>query len=410
MKRKLNKQLFNKVFILYIIIQPMIDIFTAFFLLKLDTTITPGFVIRNVVFGLLILYMFFEEKIHVKYLILVATYYLFHFLTNYFSKEVFEVFQEITYFSKLIFLFVSYFMLRHLLQNANESDLRDKIIQGMWIAMSLISIIIIVAALTNTGINAYESEKLGQTGWFFSGNQVSASMAILFPISLLYTIQKGKIAYYILIICNMIAMFMSGTKTSFIGMALGLAAAIFILLIHVVRLKERAMGNNLIIITLLALCVIIYTPYSPMVTNMKIHESWQSQVEIDPLLNGREIKSEVVKQNYLEGSTIRKLLGVGYGGDYDKDSIIIIERDFHEIYYYYGIVGFLILLYYPIVVYLKIIVSYMRGLMKPQISSTMLLVSITSAYGCAFIAGHVLFSPAVSIFLVCSMCLAQEAT
>lgn len=409
MIRYLNKENYNKLFILYIVCQPIIDIFTSYFLLGLNTNITPGLIVRNIALGLFIMYIFFYEKVHVKYFLLVALYYSIHFIINYYEKESFAIFQEVVYFSKYIFFLLAYFTLRHLLKKDDSKSFKNKILDAMWIAMSIISISIILAALSNTGIKAYASEKLGQTGWFFSGNQVSASLAILFPLSLLYCLKQKKLGYYIVIVLNIIAMFMVGTKAAYLGIVLGLAGALFSLIIEIFKNKDKSLYKSFFLVLIISLAVAIYTPYSYMYQNMVIHQSWQEEVDIDPIFNGREIKSMSIQDDYLNENLLRKMVGLGYGGNYEaKEDIVIIERDFHEILLYYGIVGFMILLYYPIVTFLKIGISYLKRITKVKMEDTMLLISITAAFGCAFIAGHVLFSPAVSIYLLCSMCLIQE--
>ncbi len=409
MIRHLDKENYNKLFVLYIMLQPIIDIFTSYFLLGLETSITPGLILRNIALGLFVLYILFYEKVHVTYFIIVAVYYAVHFVVNYYAKDVFAIFQEVAYFSKYVFFLVGYFALKHLLQNAKDKTFKDKIIQAMWIAMSIISISILFAALTGTGIEAYASEKLGQTGWFFSGNQVGASMAILFPVAFLYTLKQNKLRYYIFILCNMIAMFIVGTKAAYLGIVLGLGGALFSLMVELFKNKNKNLNKSFIVVLILIVAVGVYTPHSYMYQNIIIHQSWQNEVDIDPILNGRELKSGSIQEDYLNQDFLRQLIGVGYGGNYEsKESIVIIERDFHEIFLYYGIIGFMILLYYPIVTYLKILLSYLKQIMKPKMDDTMLLISITAAFGCAFIAGHVFFSPAVSIYLLCSMCLIQE--
>ena len=387
--------------LIYILIQPIIDISISYFLLKLHISITPGLLIRNMALIIAILYVIFIEKKHSLFLLLAGIYYAIHFITNYFYKDLFNIYQETSYFSKYIFFIVVLFTINHNLRLADSSIMKEKLVKCLWIVMNIMSICIIMATITHTGISSYGSEKIGQIGWFFSGTKISASMAILFPLSLLYSIQNysnSKMLYLVLILCNIISMFITGTKTSYMGLLLGLFAALAV----VSFVKDNKLKPLIIVILALVIGVGVYTPFSPVYRNIKIHQSWQEDTKPDLIFNGREIKVDKVQEDYLSSNIFRKMVGVGYGGDYtDVDYIIPVERDFHELFFYYGIVGFLLLLYYPIKITLSIVSSQWQNRKKAKLEDTMLMTSLFAGFGSSFIAGHVLFAPSVSIYFAC---------
>ncbi|MFZ7119654.1 MAG: O-antigen ligase family protein [Eubacteriaceae bacterium] len=410
MEIKANNYYF-KMFLIYLLSQPVIDIFTAYFILVLKLSITPGLILRNIGMLLFIVYILFKEKKHITYLFTLAVFYFIHFIVNYFTKDFFSYYHEISYFSKYIYFITVLIVATNLIQNINYNEIKVRIIRVLWIVSCIISICIIFAWFTNTGIQSYGSEKIGQIGWFFSGTKISAIMAILFPIALLYSIKKiDKSAInWIIIILNIIAMFITGTKTAYMGIILGLIGGIFICILRYFYHNEKSIKKIILILLVLTLGVILYTPCSPVYTNILIHQSWEDGQTPDLIFNGREIKVNSAQEDIINADILRKFLGVGFAGNYkDVFSIIAIERDFHEIFIYYGIVGFIIMLYYPSCFIYKILRYRIMNIKKLNIDNTMLLASLFSALGCSFIAGHVLFAPSVSIYLVCVMILLNK--
>lgn len=406
MKNKLQYFDYYKLLLLYIVIQPIIDIFTAFFLLQLNISITPGLIIRNGALLAALLYVFIIEKKHRIYFVLIAFFYGVHLLFNTYYKEVLDYYEEISYFSKYVFFIAFLIACKHIMSSIKHSLGNQKLYKALWISLNIISICIIFAALTGTGIQSYGSEKIGQTGWFFSGTKISAAMAILFPVALLYTVQNPKylLGKLILIVSNIAAMFITGTKTSYMGIILGLLAGVVILALRSIVLKEAQWKKILMIFTALLVGAVLYTPYSPVYNNIRIHQSWNSESKPDIIFNGREIKADDANEDFKKGAVVRKFIGVGYGGDYeDKNKVIPIERDFHELFYYYGVVGLILLLYYPGIMIIKSVVKYLMNFKSIPIEETMLMTSLVAGLGCGFIAGHVLFAPSVSVFLTCTM-------
>src|SRR5699024_6042786 len=111
------------------------------------------------------------------------------------------------------------------------------------------------------GIESYGSEKLGQTGWFFSGTKISAAMAILFPVSLLYAIKTRGVFTYISIIINIVAMFITGTKTSYAGIIIGLLAAVFTTFIKTFIEKKEQYKRGFTYFVVLLLITVAYIPF-----------------------------------------------------------------------------------------------------------------------------------------------------
>ena len=123
---------------------------------------------------------------------------------------------------------------------------------------------------------------------------------------------------------------------------------------------------------------------------------------INWLLSNRLSNIERVIEKYADSSLSEKLLGIGYIFKVDENWVSdTVEMDFVAIFIKQGIIGFGIYLM-PIVIFAVICIV---ELLKKLKSFANLDVVIVYAYGvliglaCAFVAGHVLVAPAVSIYI-----------
>jgi hypothetical protein len=91
---------------------------------------------------------------------------------------------------------------------------------------------------------------------------------------------------------------------------------------------------------------------------------------------------------------------MGYAGNYTV-KIKLIEMDFHDIFFAFGIIGsliyFLPFLYFGIKLLLSIITNFKKIL---TVKYMLLASTIVLSLGIAFMSGHVLTAPSVSIFFV----------
>ncbi|MFD0769520.1 O-antigen ligase family protein, partial [Bacillus sp. CGMCC 1.60114] len=103
-------------------------------------------------------------------------------------------------------------------------------------------------------------------------------------------------------------------------------------------------------------------------------------------------------KSFKEAPISQKLFGMGYGGNY-KENPKLTERDFHDWFYTFGIIGFIFMIlpfvYYSFKTLFLIIKNFKQVLtIKYALIATGILLSL----GIAFISGHVLTAPAVSIY------------
>ena len=102
---------------------------------------------------------------------------------------------------------------------------------------------------------------------------------------------------------------------------------------------------------------------------------------------------------YLGSNIIQKLFGIGY---FLNGKIIkLVEMDYLDIFLHQGIIGFIIILFTYFKTIFYIFKSYFKKFKSNflNIKKSSMIISIIISILCAFLTGHVLATPAVSIFI-----------
>ncbi|MDF4766333.1 O-antigen ligase family protein, partial [Vibrio parahaemolyticus] len=121
------------------------------------------------------------------------------------------------------------------------------------------------------------------------------------------------------------------------------------------------------------------------------------------IFSGRQLFEQMYKDFYKEAPMSQKLLGMGYAGNYKADPKLI-ERDFHDWFYSFGIIGFILLVVPFLYFGIKFIVCVFTKFRQIfTVKYAMVIASILLGLGISFIAGHILMAPGVSFYLVVIM-------
>src|SRR5699024_6034369 len=118
----------------------------------------------------------------------------------------------------------------------------------------------------------------------------------------------------------------------------------------------------------------------------------QNSTLMTKLLSSRDVYLQVIKDDFKKAKRIRKAFGIGYAGDYSTDPKLI-EMDFFDMFFSYGMIGTLFLLI-PLLYLFKKIIAY-----PIYIEKVILLFTLCLCFGIAFLAGHVIFAPSVMTYL-----------
>lgn len=313
-----------------------------------------------------------------------------------------------------------------------------KIITYFLYATLILSVSIIAAMATGTDFPSYPNSKIGSRGWFFAGNDLSSIFAIMFPIVVLYSVHKttsfSKVYYWIPTVLAMYASIMIGTKVGYGAIVITLGITLFFLFIeYMMHRKKEGKGFTYLVNTIVAAVVLggllVLTPQTPIAKNMSIHlqiyEYKKSVQDEKDRKEGKVVKEEehkqgeltdsemksliysdrdkflkVYKQYYKEAPLSQKLFGMGYAGNYTT-KMKLVEMDFHDLFFAFGIVGFLMyllpLLYFGIKIFIRLITNFKKLF---SVKHMLLASTLVLSLGIGFMSGHVLTAPAVSIFFV----------
>ena len=107
--------------------------------------------------------------------------------------------------------------------------------------------------------------------------------------------------------------------------------------------------------------------------------------------NGRTVKLAEQFAEYRSGGVLTWLFGMGRGSQQ-----VIIEMDLFEVLFYYGVFGFVAMLW----IYVKLAIDYFRKVFKKfDVTAFATLIGLGLTIGYLIIAGHVLFSVTSGFYL-----------
>ena len=447
----MNMKFFLIIMSTFIILQPVLDILTTATSNSTGSSITVGIIARMSYMLLMIGWITYLAaksilaKRYFFYLVGLAGLLLINFIINYNIKVPYLLLEEVVFYSKVIYFHVIFFGFLLIIREMKRrgTDLQQILIKYFVINAILISIIFIVAQITGTSIQSYTWNKVGSSGWFFAGNEIGAIMAIILPITALFAVLRttkwSDIIYWVPFVALSYSMLSLGTKVGYGGIVIVLATVIITSLILLIGKKEdikkKRIKLSFVNAFLLTILLVAATPFTPVFQNMFAHlnilgistdqflssdsskknhsnESDSNQEE-QPNITGKQVENlifssreqyvELYQQQFADANVTQKLFGMGYAGNYgttDELVLKMIEMDFHDIFYSFGIIGF-IYIFAPILFYSGVhVVRLMKGF-KNNFNYYYILTGIAFliSLGIAYTAGHVLTSPGVSIYI-----------
>ncbi|PFM96095.1 O-antigen ligase family protein [Bacillus cereus] len=443
-KLKQTANYFPHFLLLFIVFQPILDLLTSFSIYILHMSATVGIVVRFAFMLLALGYLLLHHKQqgakkYILYLCLFGIVLAIGLVNNLMVKSPVSFGEEVKFILKSVYPIVLLFGYIIALKELKNNEFAfHKIITYFLYATLILSISIIVAMATGTDFPSYPNSKIGSRGWFFAGNDLSSIFAIMFPIVVLYSVHKttsfSKAYYWIPTVLAMYASIMIGTKVGYGAIVITLGIALFFLFIeYMMHRKKEGKGFTYLVNTVVAAVVLggllVLTPQTPIAKNMSIHlqiyEYKKSVQEEKDRKEGKEVKEEehkqgeltdsemksliysdrdkflkVYKQYYKEAPLSQKLFGMGYAGNYTT-KMKLVEMDFHDLFFAFGIVGFLMyllpLLYFGIKIFIRLITNFKKLF---SVKHMLLASTLVLSLGIGFMSGHVLTAPAVSIFFV----------
>ncbi|HFU4563552.1 TPA: O-antigen ligase family protein [Bacillus cereus] len=468
---------FEHFLLFFIILQPVLDLLTSLSITLLKSNATVGILVRFLIMAVGGIYILIQakEKENRKfliYLILLAGVLGIGFINNKLVKNPIVLGEEVKFVAKALYIYImlgSYILaLKSLKKTVNISD---KVRNSIVYSTLIINAIMVISISTSTDFGSYEWMKVGSRGWFYAGNELGSILAIIFPIVVLYSIQKTKswkhILYWVPSLLMIYSLIQVGTKVGMGSIGATLAAAIGIIVLQLLfdrkNPNKKSLALNAVIAMVLLAGVVGTFKQTPLAQNMGIHNNYLSEQNVaqqgqkekeikeklkkeqelkakeenhhkvekpeekakieeevkkelekeqkkenqeNLIFSGRQVYEERHKQFFKEAPMSQKLLGMGYAGNFKyneqkQPDPKLIEMDFHDWFYDFGIIGF-VLLMIPFIYYgLRILLAFATRFKDIfNIKYGMISASLLLALGIAYIAGHILTAPGVGIYFV----------
>lgn len=372
----------------FLIISPFLDLFTSIGIKYNIDQLTIGIIIRGLFMLLMIYYSIFLKDNKKQTIIFLSV--IFTYIALFLTKTIL-INGNITYETTVIFK-TFYFIILSITFINLEKPIDTKYYIACFTTYLLL---VFIPNILNIGFNSYEIAKVGQVGWFNSANEISTILSILTPILIVYLMtKKNKILSVLYLIIILITFFSIGTKVPILSLAIICAFYLLYSLYKLIRKKDtKKIAFILSGLLIVIISMRIFLPKTSFYKNIKIHLEY---LEVDSIINiftdvelidhfllGSRLK--LLSQNiktYKESSTIEILLGIG--AEHRQS-----EMDFFDIFINYGIIGFALIATILIILIIR---------QKPKYTTNTKL-SLLLAITIAFLSGHVLVSPAVSIFI-----------
>lgn len=411
------KKMYDKSIVIAIyILLPIVEVITTVMKTYTNCAITLGMIYKTLFMLYCIFYILFVNKNNKKFNYTLIGIYIIYILISYFVTTSTLSFESIANKLVIISRFICFPIIVLFLYNyLSENHIS---IRAIGICDVIFGLIMIISCITNTAFASYSSGlSKGMSGWFNSGNEISALFCIFLPVMIYLMIKYKKPIYILGFIFTSISLCLIGTKTGLIGLIISSIIFITYSIICYLNKNSKTIYEKMVIIStiyivLVSLVIPITPAYKYIAEKFEINNTQNSQennvILSSFIYNGREEDLKEQLEIYMNAPIREKLFGIS-----DDEKLLtssgefnVIERDYYDIIFIHGIIG-CALFFAPMIVILLDRFKYL----KCNLKSVMLFSSILLGLGISYIAGHVLLSPTVAIyfsFIFVSICLAED--
>ncbi len=374
----------KKIIYYLFLILPFIDLITSFTERINGNIVSIGTIFKGILILFSGIYILFITKSKYKkksiiYYLLLSIFSIIHILIGNNSYV-----SSVTQLIKFMFLPIIFIFLLNYNDDYKISYIEMKKILKYNVFFILTTILI--AKLTNTGFNSYsDTVTTGVVGWYYSANEISGIITILFPLFLEDILKNNKYSF-ILVMYVIFMMMMLGTKTPLLGVLISLIA----LFIHIL-LKDKNKKNIFKIVFFISYTVILFFN-SSYLSNLN---SGRYISTTNAVFSSRDIYLNNTTREYINHNLEEKLFGLGSTNNKVLEKYV--EMDFYDLLYRYGIIGFIIFMIPFFKIVLKMMEYALSHLNNYNYDKMILILITMLSLLIAFFAGHILSAPAVSI-------------
>ena len=409
----MKKITIEKIIQLFLLSNPILDMLTAISSEVFHFDITIGIIVRVLFLVFSCFYLIFLYHGASRKKVLFALGILFLYLACFFgltiaSKGTSALFIEAQNTIKAFYfpiLLLTFFALREEKKTIIPPNF-------IFIVYSLYLLGIFLPNLFGIGFSSYDVTKEGNLGFFLTANEVGAILSILMPLFFYQLLKKKK--WYLTLIMTALLLYVlvsMGTKGPLLSFGILALVALILLLCRLI--KQKAYKKLGILIASVAVLLFTFFQILPATTfykNIKTHldflgvehisEVFQDGKLLDHFVFSSRLKfMKETGERYQAASTQEKLLGIGYSIE-EQDTYVeekMVEMDYVDLFYRHGIIGFLLYMSLFLTFVFRAIKDNFRE--KDQGKKITFFLSLILSLLLAFLTGHVLLAPAVSIFV-----------
>ena len=416
MLKKLEKIYDEKIISMFYILLPIVEVITTFMVVHINTTITLGLLYKTIFLLYALFYLVFINKNKRKSTLALLSIILVSILANliittsdYSIKHLVAKVAELSRYATLPIVMMFFFKY---IDNGNKIHLKTLVYSA-----TIYAVVMIIARLTGTQYATYStSPDFGHSGWYYSGNEISALLAMFYPIIIYFAAKYRSRSMIFALSAVTYGLLAIGTKTSFFSISITLIALLIFELGRFIITKNKLSKDMLFVVFILLIVLVASAPYSPSLkymmdrfNNAKTNaqnignvEDTNKNIVESFVYNGRQLDMQDQVGKYQGSSISEKIFGLNDENRIKNENgeTNLIERDFYDIFFAYGILGVLIY-FFPIlyigVCFAKRLITNFK--VECNEKNFVIGISATIALGISFIAGHVLLSPTVALFL-----------
>ena len=442
----------EKIFWIYLFINPILDIVNGFFISNsmevgiLDVEfvstlgVTPSLVIRMLFLLVFVLYLFLiRDRYSILTAIPIGLAWVLSLISELRWTGSISYFIDAQYMARFCYNVVLLMVYTRIFSRRwgyDGNDLRASLDAVVTYTLILLSVSILVPAVFGVGYNTY-ADRLGYRGYrgfFYAGNDVTAIMAVLMPLSIAKVLRgreetarmSGKPSFLFLpalaAALSANAMLMIGTKTAFIAIVIEfLSIFIYIVVRRAQRKNESMLPDFLRILAVFLVIFLLLNVISCVQVRRQLAEMGKAEpfrlsdifkygtlqailqsvnaTELiaenegleNAMFNGRTVKLADQFAQFRSGGALVWLFGLGRGSQK-----VIVEMDLFEVLLYYGVFGLVAMLW----LFVKLAIEFFKKCFRRfEVTSFALLIALALTVGYLIIAGHVLFSVTSGFYL-----------
>ena len=256
-----------------------------------------------------------------------------------------------------------------------------------------------VPELLHLGFSSYAHSKVGGLGWYYSTNEISGILAILGPFMLSFVKEKKGFFRILFLVFYFLGILVLGTKVPILAFCITIFCFLGSYFYSLYKNKRwKSIGIAFVSSLIGFVCFILVLFSSSFYQNIKIHLNFLEIYRVQDLFTFHHIDHFIFSERlsflksthevYEQVSLPEKVLGMGMVQKENSESMKMIEIDYFDIFYHYGIIGFL--LFFSCF----FLISWKRKYTLEE------KVSIFLIFLLGFFSGHIFVAPSVSVISV----------